>query len=174
MISQKMLDEINAQIIREWWSGFLYKSMEAFFQAEELPGFANWMNVQTLEEMAHGEIMFRYLASVGAPIKLAQIDAPYSAYKTPREAIEYGLDHEKKVTAWIHNLMDIANADNDHRSQIMLQWFVTEQIEEENNFSLLLKKTKLVEGDGRGLLILDQELSARVFTPPAILAAKGA
>lgn len=174
MAGGKIIDEINAQINREWWSGYLYKAIEAYFQSEDFPGFANWFNVQTLEEMAHGEIMFRYVSSVGERVVLKAIDPPRNDFSSAREAVEFSLDHERKVTAWINGLMDLAKAENDHRAQIMLQWFVNEQIEEEANFGLLLKKIKMVEGDGRGMLLLDQELAARTFALPSPLAPKGA
>lgn len=171
MISKTMEDALSKHIVNEWWSGYLYKAMEAWFAAEDFPGFANWFNVQTLEEMAHGEIIFRYVSSVGGRVILGSIPEPRNDFSSIREMIEFGLEHEKKVTAMINALMDQAKKENDHAAEIMLQWFVNEQVEEESNFGLLLKKVKMVEGDGRGMLMLDQELAARVFTPPAILTA---
>lgn len=172
MISPTLEKAINEQIINEWWSGFLYKAMEAYFASEDLPGFANWFGVQTQEELTHGEILFRYVSSVGGRATLAAIPEPKNDWGSVREAVEYGLMHEKKVTAMINNLMDMAKKENDHAAQIMLQWFVTEQVEEEANFSLLLKKVTMVEGDGRGMLLLDQECAARVFSIPSPLAPK--
>lgn len=171
MISKTMQDALSTQIINEWWSGYLYKAMEAWFASEDFPGFANWFNVQALEEGAHGEIIFRYIHSVGGRATLGPIPEAKNDFTSIREMAEYGLEHERKVTAMINNLMDQAKRENDHAAQAMLIWFINEQIEEEANFGLLLKKVKMVEGDGRGLLILDQELAARVFTPPAILTA---
>ena len=172
MISKTLQDALNGQIINEWWSGYLYKAMEAYFASEDMPGFANWFGVQTLEEMSHGEVIFRYVASVGGRVTLAGIPEPVNEFSSVAAMIAFGLEHERKVTAMINNLMDMAKRENDHAAQIMLQWFVTEQVEEEANFGLLLKKVKMVEGDGRGMLLLDQECAARVFTPPAILQAK--
>lgn len=169
MISKTLQDAMNTQITNEWWSGYLYKSMQAWFLAEDMPGFANWFGVQTQEELAHGEIIFRYIASVGGKPVLAAIPEPVVEFSSIKEIVAMGLEHERKVTAMINNLMDLAKKENDHAAQIMLQWFVSEQIEEEANFGLLLKKVKMVEGDGRGVLLLDAELAARVFNMPAPL-----
>lgn len=169
MISKSLQDALSRQIINEWWSGYLYKAMEAWFRAEDFPGFANWFGVQTLEEMSHGEIIFRYVTSVGGRVNLSLIPEPVNEFSSIREMVNFGLEHEKKVTAMINDLVDMAKKENDHAAEIMLQWFVNEQIEEEANFGLLLKKVKMVEGDGRGMLLLDSELATRVFTLPAIL-----
>ena len=139
MISQTLNDALNKHIVNEWWSGYLYKAMESWFAAEDMPGFANWFGVQTLEEMAHGEIIFRYVSSVGGRVILGSVPEPRNDFATIREMVEFGLEHERKVTAMINALMDQAKKENDHAAQIMLQWFVNEQVEEEANFGLLLK-----------------------------------
>ncbi len=167
MLSARLLQAMNEQIAKEWFSAGIYKSMEAYFQSEDLLGFANWMKVQAQEELVHGERFFRFVASVGDRVRILKIDEPKSDFTSPLDAISYGLSHEKVVTASINNLMKIAKEDGNHAAEIMLQWFITEQVEEEANFGLLLRKCKMVEGDGRGLLVLDQELATRVFAPPA-------
>lgn len=166
MTNKKLQDAFNEQMKNEFFSGYLYKSMVVYFEAEELKGFGNWLRVQALEELTHGEKFFDYLLSTGAEPKLLSIDAPKSDWKSPLEAFEYGLKHEQFVTASINKLMDLARKESDHAAQIFLQWFVTEQVEEESNFTAWCRKLKLVKGDGRGLLLLDQEAAARVFTPP--------
>ncbi|TAL17177.1 ferritin [bacterium] len=167
MLSERLLRAMNEQVAKEWYSAGLYKAMEAYCQQEEFPGFANWFKVQAQEELVHGEKFFRFISSVGDRAWVLGITEPRNDYSSLLEMAEYGLSHEKVVTASINNLMDIARQDNNHAAQIMLQWFITEQVEEESSFSLLVRKLKLVEGDGKGLLALDQELGARVFTPPA-------
>ena len=167
MLSQKMQDALNEQMKNEFFSAYLYMAMAGYFQNEDLPGIANWMRVQALEEMTHGEMFFKFLCDAGGRTHLLPIDGPQNEYKSPLDVFESGLTHEQFVTERIGKLMDLARAENSHAAQIFLQWFVTEQVEEESNFSLIIKKLKRVEGDGRGLLMIDQELAQRVFVPPA-------
>ncbi|MBI5445846.1 MAG: ferritin [Deltaproteobacteria bacterium] len=167
MISQRLQDAMNEQMKNEFFSAYLYKAMEAYFEQEELKGFANWIHVQALEELTHGERFFRFLCDVGGKAVALGIDAPKGDFRSVLEAFEYGLSHEQFVTSRINQLMDLAREESNHAAQIMLQWFVTEQVEEESNFTNMVKKLKIVEGDGRGLLLLDQEAAQRVFTPPA-------
>ncbi|MEJ2690343.1 MAG: ferritin [Deltaproteobacteria bacterium] len=167
MLGKKLQAAFNEQMKNEFYSAYLYMAMAGYFQSEDLPGFANWMRVQVLEEMTHGEKFFNFTCETGGRTHLLPIDEPQNEFATPADAFEVGLQHEKFVTASINNLMDMAVKDKDHAAQIFLQWFVTEQIEEEANFSLILRKLRRVEGDGRGLLMLDQELGQRVFVPPA-------
>ena len=174
MIGEKLQDAMNEQMKNEFFSAYLYMAMAGYFQAEDLPGFATWMRVQALEEMTHGERFFNFICAVDGRTDLRPIDGPRNDYQSPLEVFEYGLKHERFVTASINNLMDLAKEERDHAAQIMLQWFVTEQVEEESNFSLIIRKLKRVEGDGRGLLLLDQELGQRVFVPPTPGAGGGA
>lgn len=166
MLTERLQDALNEQMKNEFFSAYLYMAMSGYFQSEDLPGFANWMRVQALEEMTHGEKFFHFICDTQGRTDLRAFDAPRNEFASPLEAISYGLTHENFVTERIGNLMDIAREENSHRAQIFLQWFVTEQIEEESNFSLIIRKLKRVEGDGRGLLMLDQELATRVFVPP--------
>jgi ferritin len=142
-------------------------AMAGYFQSEDLPGFATWMRVQAMEEMTHGEIFFNFVCDVSGRTDLRQIDQPRNDFSSPLDVFQFGLEHERFVTGRINQLMDLAKAESNHAAQIMLQWFVTEQVEEEANFSLIIRKLQRVEGDGRGLLMLDQELGQRVFVPPA-------
>jgi len=117
--------------------------------------------------MTHGEKFFNYLCNVGGRTNLLAIEEPQNKFKSPLEVFEYGLKHEKFVTDRINKLMDQARKDNDNAAQAMLNWFVTEQVEEEANFSLYVRKLQRIGNDGQGLLMLDQELAQRVFVPPA-------
>ncbi len=166
MLSQNLQDAFNEQMKNEFYSAYLYMAMAGYFQSEDLPGFASWMRVQALEEMTHGEKFFNFTCETGGRTHLLPIAGPPNDFKSAIDVFEQGLTHEKFVTASINNLMNIAVEEKDHAAQIFLHWFVTEQIEEESSFSLILKKLKRVEGDGRGLLLLDQELGQRVFVPP--------
>jgi ferritin len=132
-----------------------------------LKGCANWMRVQTQEEMVHAMKFYDHVIQRGGRVVLADIEAPPTEWKSPREAFEKTYEHEQKVTGLIHDLVDLAIAEKDHASVSFLQWFVTEQVEEEESASDLAEKLKLIGGDGNGLLMLDKELGQRVFTPPA-------
>ena len=167
MMSKKLQDAMNEQMKNEFFSAYLYQAMAGYFEAEDLPGFSNWMRIQALEEMTHGEKFFNFMCEVGARTILLPIDGPKNDYKSPLEVLEYSLEHEKFVTASIGKLMTIAKEEGDHASEIFLQWFVTEQVEEEASFGLLVKKLERIGDDGNGLLRLDEELAARAFTPPA-------
>ena len=167
MISKKLQDAMNEQMKNEFLSAYLYLAMAGYFLSEDLPGFASWMRVQALEELTHGEKFFNYLCDVGGRTNVLPIEEVQNKYKSPLDAFEYGLKHEKFVSDRINKLMDLAGKDNDHAAQAMLNWFVTEQVEEESNFSLYVRKLQRIGNDGQGLLMLDQELSQRVFTPPA-------
>jgi len=166
MLSQKLQDALNEQMKNEFFSAYLYMAMSGYFQEENLPGIANWMRVQALEEMTHGERFFNFLCDAGGRTHLLPIDGPKNDYQTPLEVFEYGLEHELFVTDRINRLMDLAREESNHAAQIVLQWFVTEQVEEESNFTLIVSKLRRIGNDGQGLLQLDQELAARVFVPP--------
>ena len=166
MLSPKLQDALNEQMKNEFASAYLYRSMEAYFQGEELKGFANWMHVQALEELVHAEKFFNFLCEAGGKPVLLPIDAPKGDFRSALDAYEYGLKHEQFVTSRINQLMDFSRQESNHAAQIFLQWFVTEQVEEEANFTGYFRKLKLVEGDGRGLLLLDQEAAKRVFVSP--------
>lgn len=166
MLSKKMEKAFNDQIKWEFYSAYLYLSLASYFQGLGLPGFANWMNIQFQEEQFHAMKMFNYVLEKGGKIQLQAIDAPPHAWKSPLAAFEFALNHEYHVTKRINDLMDLSQKEKDHASGIFLQWFVSEQVEEEANFGDTVNKLKLV-GDGGGLFMLDRELAARVFTPPA-------
>ena len=129
MMSQKLQDAMNEQMKNEFFSAYLYQAMAGYFESEDLPGFANWMRIQALEELSHGEKFFHFMCEVGARTNLLPIDGPKNDYKSPLEVLEFSLDHEKFVTASINNLMTIAKEEGDHASEIVLQWFVSEQVE---------------------------------------------
>ena len=166
MLSEKLQNAINEQIAFEIHSALLYKAMQAYFEAEDLPGFANWMNVQFQEELFHANKFFTYVGDAGGRARILPIEEPRNDYTSPLEVFRATLEHEQEITSRIGRLMDLARAENDHAAQIMLQWFITEQVEEEASAGLVIRKLERVEGDGRGLLMLDQELAQRVYTPP--------
>jgi ferritin len=174
MLSQKLQDALNEQMKNEFFSAYLYKAMAAWFEAEDLPGFAHWMRLQTLEELCHGEKFFNFICEAGGRAIMLPIDGPQTDYESPQAVFEYSLKHEQFVTDRINQLMTLAKQENNHAAEIFLQWFVTEQVEEEASFGLELKKLKRLGSDGRGLLMVDRELSQRTFMPPTGMNITGA
>ncbi len=167
---QKVIDALNEQIKNEFYSSYMYLAMSAYFSDLGLPGFANWMRVQAKEEITHATKMYDYVLARGGKITLKAIDAPPAAWKNPLDAMQAGLAHEKFVTKCLNELTDLAIKEKDHASQIFLSWYVTEQVEEEQNFNDLVNALKLIKGEGQGVLMMDRELGARTFvdeTQPA-------
>jgi ferritin len=169
MISEKMAQALNEQVNKEMYSAYLYMSMSSHSNHIGLKGFANWFMVQYHEEMLHAMKLFEYIGRQGGKAKVAAIKEPPSEWASPLEMFEKTLEHEKFVTRSINDLMDLAIAERDHASQIFLQWYVTEQIEEEENDNDIIAKLRLV-GSGaagnNGLFLLDKELAARMTTVP--------
>lgn len=174
MISQKMQDSINEQVKNELYSAYLYLSMSSWCQSADLPGFANWMRVQAQEELFHATKFFDYVISQDGRALLLAVDQPPHDFEAPQKMFEEVLNHEKKVTGMIYKLVDQAIAEKDHATNTMLQWFVNEQVEEESNAKQVLQKIKRVGKDASALFMIDQELAARVYTPPAAAGPAGA
>lgn len=170
MISPKIQDAINAQINAELWSGYLYLSMAMHFEAEGNAGIANWFRIQFKEEQAHAEIFINYLNSRGGRVLLAPIAGVETSWASPLAAFEATLAHEEKVTAMINNLYALAEAEHDYATRGKLDWFVSEQVEEEETARNLIDRLKLIGDDGLALYTLDRELAARVYNVPSPLA----
>lgn len=168
MLSEKMEKALNDQIQAEIYSAYLYLSMEAYFQSINLAGFASWMQVQYQEEMAHAMKFYGFINERGGRVILQAIDAPPDQWDSPLAAFETTLQHEQTVTARINDLVDVAIAERDHATNNFLQWFVAEQVEEEDSANGVIEQIKLF-GDA-GLFMLDRELGQRVFTPPSAAA----
>jgi ferritin len=160
-----MLNALNKQINKEIYSAYLYMSMSAYSQFIGLKGFANWFMVQYNEEMEHAMKIYNYINDQGEQVKLMAIDEPPAEFESPMDMFEKTLDHEKFITKSINELVDLATEEKDHATGIFLQWFVTEQIEEEGNDNDIINQLKLIGDNGNGLIMLDRELGGRVFTP---------
>jgi len=165
MLTGKMQEMLNLQINKEIYSAYLYVSMSAYSEHTGLKGFANWFMVQYQEEMEHAMRIYLYILEQAGKINLLTIERPPNDFASPLDLFEKTLAHEKIVTKSINDLMDLAVQSKDHASQIFLQWFVTEQIEEESNPAEIINQLKLVGTDGNGLFMIDKELATRVFTP---------
>ncbi len=172
MIGEKLERLLNEQIQKEFYSAYLYLSFEAYFTSRNLNGFAHWFRVQAMEERDHAIIFLNYLNRIGGRVKLLPIDAPEWDFKSIEEVLSKTLEHERLVTKSIYNIADQAIEERDHKTSSFLNWFIDEQTEEESNAEQNLEKVKLVgESDGKGILMLDTELAARIYVVPSPLAA---
>ncbi len=165
MLSAKLEDALNAQMNWEIYSAHIYLSMASHFSKEGMTGFSAWMYAQYQEEMFHAMRFFNYINEAGGQAKLGNIEAPQHSWESPLAAFEDALEHEKGVTARINDLANLAMDERNHAVGIFLQWFISEQVEEEDTVSDAVGKLKMV-GDGGGLFMLDRDLGTRVFTPP--------
>ncbi|KUG20379.1 MAG: ferritin [Methanomicrobiaceae archaeon] len=166
MISQRMGDAINEQVMWEMYSAYLYLSMSAYFESTGLRGFAHWMRVQAREELGHAMKLYDHLVDRGYRITLLPIDAPPGEWNSPEQVFFETYEHEQKVTGLIDGLMQIAREENDGASQQMLRWFVDEQEEEEESALGALEKVRAAGGESERLAALDRELGQRTFHAP--------
>ena len=167
MLSKKMESALNDQTGAEISSAYLYLAMSAYFQSINLPGFANWMRVQAREEMVHAMKFYDYIYGRGGRVFLKGIEAPQKEWESPLDVFGSTLAHEQKVTSLINGLVDIAIEERDHATNIFLQWFVSEQVEEEENVNEVLQKIKRMGDAPGGMFMLDNEMGQRVFTATA-------
>ncbi len=167
MLKDTMEKALNDQVQWELYSAYIYLAMSAWFQAQGLPGFANWMRIQFQEETMHAMKFHDFILERGGRARLQAIDAPPHDWKSPLAAFEHALEHEEGVTERINKLMSLAMEAKDHATAIFLQWFVTEQIEEEASVQDIIQKLKLTEGATGGMFMLDKDLAARALPPPA-------
>ena len=172
MLSKKMEEAFNAQINAEFWSAYLYLSMSLDAANKGHKGVANWFAVQFKEEQAHAQILINYVQARGGRVVLAPIAEVQTSWDSVLAMFEHTLEHEKKVTAMIHNLASLAADERDFASTNTLNWFVDEQIEEEASAQDLIDGLSAVSGDKMGLYMIDRELASRVFNVPSPLAGK--
>lgn len=169
MISEKMQEALNEQVNKEFYSAYMYLAMSAYCDTLGLPGFSNWMRMQFEEESLHVTKMFDYILAQGGQIHLKTIEEPAKEYGTPLEVFETTLEHERYVTRLIHQLMDLAVEERDYATQTFLQWYITEQVEEESNVNDVIAPLRMVGEDKGGLMMIDQQLALRAAPamPPA-------
>src|SRR5512138_3730245 len=167
MLSPQMYAALNTHMNTELYSAYLYLNMSSAANVMGLKGTANWFYVQYQEEMVHFMKFYAYINSQGEQATVGQMNAPASQFSSFLGMFEETLTHEQYITACINNLTELSVQEKDHATQIFLQWFVTEQIEEEENDREIIGKLKMIGDNGYGQLMLDSELGTRVFTPPA-------
>ncbi len=165
MISEKIQEALNKHLNFELYSSYLYLSMSAYFESTNLRGFAHWMRVQAQEELGHAMKFYSFIHERGGRVTLRSVDSPPSQWESPLSAFQDAYAHEKHITAQIYQLVDLATDVRDRATEVFLQWFVTEQVEEEASASEIVEKLKLI-GDARGgLFMLDRELAGRTSGP---------
>lgn len=167
MLQKKITEALNVQINKELFSEYLYLSMAAWFAAEGLSGFENFFIVQAQEERFHAMKFYRFVNERGGRVLLQKLEQPQTDFSSVQEIFQLALEHEIFISNSINEIMDLAITEKDHATKSMLNWFVDEQVEEEASMQTILDKLKLIGGNGQGMLMLDKDLAARVFTPPA-------
>lgn len=154
-------DAINEQIKHEFYSSYLYLSMAGSFEAANLPGFAHWMREQSGEEREHAMKFFDFLLNRGEHVQLQTIEAPPYSFRSPLDTFEQALEHEKEITSRIHALYELSVQENDYPTQVLLNWFVGEQVEEEKGATEIVERLRMAGEDSAALLLLDGELRGR-------------
>ncbi len=161
MLSKPIQDALNEQIRREFFSAHAYLAMTAYFEDTNFPGFAKWTRLQYEEEIAHGMKLFDFVHARGGRAEVYGIDSPSNDFATPLDLFEKALQQEMCVTGHIDELYELAQQEKDYATQIELQWFITEQIEEERIFDEIIQTLKLAGDNQAALLLLDRQLGAR-------------
>jgi ferritin len=161
MLSKKLQDAIDDQIKNEFYSAYVYLSMSAHLAAAHLPGFARWMRLQSQEEMSHAMKLFDFVNERGGRVVLKAIEQPPAQFKSPLDVFQQALKHEQKVTSMIHRLYELAVKENDYATQVMLQWFVTEQVEEEGAAGEIVEQLKMIGNQPTALFMLDRQMGSR-------------
>lgn len=160
-LSARLQESFNNQINAELSSAYLYLSMAAYFEDKNLPGFSNWMRKQNTEETAHAMRFFDYVHDRGGRASLQAIEQPDEDFRSPLDVMERTLNHERKVTALINRMYQLAIEESDYAAQIMLHELINEQVEEEKSAEELVEHLRLIDGDGSGLLLMDARLAQR-------------
>lgn len=169
MLDKRVVELLNQQVTKEFYSAYLYLDFSNFYFDQELNGFGNWYKIQAQEERDHAMLFVQYLLNNSEKVELGTIDKPSVELKDAKTVLEEGLKHEQYVTSLIHAIYDAAYTVKDFRTMQFLDWFVKEQGEEESNADSLIKKFELFGDDPRSLYMLDSELGARVYTAPSLV-----
>jgi ferritin len=161
MMTSKMEKALNEQINEEMYSAYLYLAMSAWFESQNLPGFASWMKVQAREENAHAMKLFEFIHERRGRVTLKAVKEPGQKWDTPLAAFEAALEHEQHITGRISELVNLAGAEKDHATAGFLQWFVKEQVEEEASADRIVQMLKMAANAPGALLMLDHHLGER-------------
>ena len=170
MLKKKIEDALNAQINAEMWSAYLYLSMAAYCHAQGQPGMGKWFEVQFKEEQDHAKILFNYVISRNGKVDLRPIEAVPTEWNSILNVFESSLRHEQSITENINKLFALTSEENDYATQSMLQWFIDEQVEEEENVQTIIDNLKMIKDNGYGIYMIDKELGQRTYNPASPLA----
>lgn len=165
MISKKIRDALNHQINVEFISAYTYLSMGSYASCQGLDGVAHWFHAQAREEISHGWKVYEYVHEQGEHVILEAIEKPAPEFESAMQMFKQALDNEKALTKRINDLIELARAENDTATEVFLQWFVTEQVEEENQARRIIDMLNLAGDTGEGLFLVNKELSQRTFSP---------
>ena len=164
-LSETIQDALNEHINREFHSSYLYLAMSAYYESVNLPGFAHWMRVQSQEEYGHAMNLFDFVNDRQGRVMLQPVSQPTLEFQSPLQVMQQTLEHERQISQLIHRLYQVAFKEEDYPTQVHLQWFITEQVEEEKVASDIVEQLKMIGSKGDALLLLDRELGARSAAP---------
>ncbi len=164
-LNQTIQEALNRHINEEFYASYLYLSMSAHCDSLDLPGFAHWMRIQSQEEYAHAMNLFDFVQDRQGKVTLLPIDQPVVEFGSVLDVMEATLSHERLVSSLINELYELASRESDYPTQVHLQAFITEQIEEEKTAADIIAKLRLIGEDGSNLLLLDNEMAARQLSP---------
>ena len=170
-MNEKVLKALNDQVNMELYSAYLYLAMSGYMQSESLPGFSRWLEVQAMEEVYHAFKIYRFIIDKRSRTFMLPVQGPANEWETPLAAFEAAFAHEQKVSASINNIVDLATKEKELSTVAFLQWYITEQVEEEANVDAIVQNLKMAGGAGQAMMMLDREMAARAFTIPPEMAA---
>ena len=168
-MNNRIAELLNDQINKELYSAYLYLDIANYYDELDLDGYANYYMIQAQEERDHALLFMKYMQINGLKVTLKAIDKPDKVFDSVLAPLEIAAEHERYVTDLINNIYHEAQLDKDYRAMKFLDWFVDEQMEEEDNADKMISKYKLFGGDPRGLYLLDQEYAARVYSAPSLI-----
>lgn len=172
MLNERVNEAVNAQLNSEVSSSYLYLSMAAYFESEDLEGFAQWMKAQAEEEWMHAMKLYDYLVERGYRVELQAIEKPKASWESPLGAFKDAQKHERKITKKVNEVAEVASEAGDRATENVMDWFIDEQVEEESTIGRVVKRVKLAGDDPSALLMLDAEMGKRT-APPASQAGSG-
>jgi ferritin len=161
MLSERVQAALNEQINEELYSAYVYLAIAAESDRLGLPGFTNWFKRQYHEELGHADRFFNYILERNGNVSLAEIRRPEIGNETPMSLFQKSLAHEQHITGCIFKLKDLARSESDHATDVFLEWFVKEQVEEEASVQSVIDQLRLIDGNPNGLFLIDRELAGR-------------
>ena len=169
MLDKKVIELLNDQINKEFYSAYLYLDMAIYYAEKDLDGYANWYTIQAQEERDHALLFMKYMQNNGLKVTLEAIDKPDKVFTSILDPMVVAAEHERYVTALINEIYHEAHQAKDYRTMKFLDWFIEEQGEEEEKADKMVNRYQIFGQDPKGLYLLDQEYAARVYTAPTLV-----